>query len=370
MLLSKSKEGLQKALDIVEEYCRKWRLKVNQSKTKTMIFSRGNRIINAEFKINGNALENVKEFKYLGIIVHKKNCTFTPSLKYLRLKATRAFYALKSKVNVYKLPLKVALKLIDSTIKPILLYCSEVWEPFLNQDADKWDKENVIEKAYLEFIKQLLGVNRSTTNAMVRGELDRHSLQEEILRRNINYTKYLHQKDVSWHVKQAYLFELTRDPSCITLFRSIDRHAAELHRIHGQFLPYANPYENLYKISYPKLKLLTYQLFHNEWVKKLSSSPKADTYRKIKAGMKYEKYLDHPIRKERVCMTKLRTSDHKLMIEEQRHYRPKPPRPERTCYVCHDKVEDEIHFLTECNLYGFYNRHWGGYMITSPWLPH
>ena len=59
-------------------------------------------------------------------------------------------------------------------------------------------------------------------------------------------------------------------------------------------------------------------------------------------------------------MTKLRTSDHKLMIEELRRRRPKPPREERTCFMCHDKVEDEIHFLTDCRLYGSYDQHWGG----------
>ncbi len=366
VLLSKSKEGLQKALDIVEKYCEKWRLKINHSKTKSMVFSKGNQIIKAEFTINGIALENVKEFKYLGITIHKKSCTFTPTLKYLRVKATRAFYALKSKVNIYNLPLKVALKLIDSTIKPILLYGSEVWEPFLNQDLEKWDKENVIEKAYLQFLKQLLGVNRSTTNAMVRGELDRHSLQEEILRRSINYTNYLWQKEDSWYAKQAYSFELSRDPACTTIFSSIDRHAEELHKIHGSFHPFKNPYQTLYQISYPKLTALTYQLFHGEWKKKLEQSPKADTYNTIKGGMKYEPYLDHKNRRERVAMTKLRTSDHKLMIEDMRKLRPKPPREERTCFMCHDKVEDETHFLTECHLYGSYGHHWGGIQDQVP----
>ena len=76
--------------------------------------------------------------------------------------------------------------------------------------------------------------------------------------------------------------------------------------------------------------------------------------------MKYEPYLDHKIRRERVTMTKLRTSDHKLMIEDLRKWRPKPPREERTCIMCHGKVEDETHFLTECRLYGSYAHHWGG----------
>lgn len=360
VLISKTKAGLQKALDIVEQYCETWRLKINHSKTKTMVFSRGNRVIKAEFTINGTALENVKEFKYLGITIHKKNCTFTPTLKYLRLKATRAFYALKSKVNIYKLPLKVALKLLDSVIKPILLYCSEVWEPYLDQDHEKWDKENDIEKAYLQFLKQLLGVNRSTTNALIRGELDRHSLQEEILRRNINYTNYLSNKEDTWYAKQAYLFEISRNTTSTSIMTSIDRYTADMYQIHEHFLPYKNPYQNLYDLSNLKLKRLTYQLFHSIWTRTIGQSTKADTYKKFKGGMKYEPYLDHTNRSERVAMTKLRTSDHKLMIEELRRRRPKPPREERTCFMCHDKVEDEIHFLTDCRLYGSYDQHWGG----------
>ena len=179
VLLSTSKEGLQRSIDITEKFCQTWRLKINHSKTKTMVFSRGNKMINTSFNINGETLENVKEFKYLGITIHKKSCSFTPTLKYFRLKATRALYALRNKINFNNIPIKVALKLFDAIIKPILLYGSEVWEPFINQDDTKWD-QNDIERTYLQFLKRTLGVNRSTTTAMVRGELNRHSLQEEI----------------------------------------------------------------------------------------------------------------------------------------------------------------------------------------------
>ena len=105
VLLSTTKEGLQKALDVVHDYCSTWKLKINSAKTKTVVFSRGNRRINASFNINGETLENAKEYKYLGIIIHKKNCSFNPALKYLRTKATRAIFALRSKVNVNKLPI-------------------------------------------------------------------------------------------------------------------------------------------------------------------------------------------------------------------------------------------------------------------------
>ena len=81
-------------------------------------------------------------------------------------------YALRAKININTLPLRIALKLFDAIIKPILLYGSEVWEPFLNQDESKWD-QNDVEKTYTQFLKKILGVNRSTTTAMVRGELSR-----------------------------------------------------------------------------------------------------------------------------------------------------------------------------------------------------
>ena len=47
------------------------------------------------------------------------------------------------------------------------------------------------------------------------------------------------------------------------------------------------------------------------------------------------------------ALTKLRLSDHKLMIEEGRRKR---PREERKCKTC-NKIEDEIHFLLDCDKY-------------------
>ena len=122
----------------------------------------------------------------------------------LKNKATRALYALRSKVNVNNLPITIALKLYDTLIKPILHYASEVCEPFVKNEAEQWDQSD-IEKVYTQFLKQLLGVNRSTTTtAMARGELNRHSLQEEILRRNIKYARYIYNKEDHYFVKQAY----------------------------------------------------------------------------------------------------------------------------------------------------------------------
>ena len=256
------------------------------------------------------------------------------------------------------LPIPIALKLFDALIKPILLYASEVWEPFVKNEPDQWD-QNDIEKVYTQFLKQILGVNRSTTTAMVRGELNRHSLQEEILRRNINYARYIQEKEDTCLVKQAYIYELKRAVDNTTFFSTMQKHASQINNMESTaFYPYADPFENIYQLEPKRLRMITQELFHNSWKQKLESSTKADTYRTFKDNMKFEPYLLHTNRKERVAMTKLRISDHKLMIEVGRHRNPSIPREERTCYMCNNKVEDELHFLTECRLYGSKNQYW------------
>ena len=258
-------------------------------------------------------------------------------------------------MNINKLPIPIATKLYDALIKPILLYASEVWEPFIKNDPEGWDK-NEIEKTYLQFLRQILGVNRSATRAMVRGELNQHSLQEEVLRRHINYAKYIQGKEDTSIVKQAYTYELNRPNENTSFFSTMQKHTAEIYELNNTFHPYADPYVNIYEIT--KLRSVTHEIFHREWKRKLEDSSKCDTYRLFKDQMKFELYLLHPNRKERVAMTKLRISDHKLMIETERHKTPIPPREERLCYMCSTKIEDEVHFLTECKLYGSNNDFW------------
>ena len=86
--------------------------------------------------------------------------------------------------------------------------------------------------------------------------------------------------------------------------------------------------------------------------------------------MKFEAYILHPNRKERTLMSKLRTSDHKLMIEVARHNHPIPPREERVCYMCSTKMEDEIHFLTECKIYGSKDLFWNQVYEKFPQTSH
>ena len=169
-----------------------------------MTFTKGTQKEKYKFSIDTHPIENVKQYKYLGITINAKNCSFNPTQIDLSCKATNALYAINSKIPLKLMPIKTALKLFDACISPILLYGSEVWCTFMVNDYRKWEL-SPIENVHTQFLKRMLGVNYSTTNILVRRECGRNPLQENILNRNINYLKYITNKDDTTLVKQALI---------------------------------------------------------------------------------------------------------------------------------------------------------------------
>ena len=76
---------------------------------------------------------------------------------------------------------------------------------------------------------------------------------------------------------------------------------------------------------------------------------KGEFYCRFKLFIKLEPYLTLiQNRKQRVSYSELRLCDHKLNIEVLRHQKFKVPRDQRTCALCFNECEDEIHFLLNC----------------------
>ena len=190
------------------------------------------------------------------------------------------------------------------------------------------------------FVKQSSGITLHCNSNAQKETLQLHS-------------KY---KSVIAIIPTAYTSELNRGSEKKTFFSSILRHTAEINTIaNNNLCPYADPFLNLYATK--ELKKVT-EVFSNQWKQKLQASTKVDTYRTFKMNMRYETYLSHPRKRERIAMTKLRISDHKLMVEKGRHSYPIIRREDRKCHMCTAEVENEVHFLTNCKIYGSQNDFW------------
>ena len=69
VIFANSAEELKQSLDLLLNYCNIWKLTVNVAKTKVMVFRKGGMLPrNMSFYYNGERLEIVKEFKYLGMV--------------------------------------------------------------------------------------------------------------------------------------------------------------------------------------------------------------------------------------------------------------------------------------------------------------
>ena len=80
VILADTKEGVQKALNILQSSCEIWKLEVNVNKTKVMIFSKGKIRLKYEFKLQNKTLEIVDSYSYLGL-VFKYNGNFNETRK-------------------------------------------------------------------------------------------------------------------------------------------------------------------------------------------------------------------------------------------------------------------------------------------------
>ena len=70
VLVADSQEDLQKMLDVVGGFFKRWRLEVNLSKTKVMAF--GVRALGSmQVRWKGKMVEEVAEYKYLGLLLEK-----------------------------------------------------------------------------------------------------------------------------------------------------------------------------------------------------------------------------------------------------------------------------------------------------------
>ena len=121
MLLSESKYDLQCALDVFGSYCAEWKLTVNTEKTKVLIFSSGRPRKTDRYYYNGEQLEIVNEYKYLGIMFSRSG-KFAKTKKYLSEQANKAMFSLLRKIRTLNLPITLQIELFNKTIKPILLY--------------------------------------------------------------------------------------------------------------------------------------------------------------------------------------------------------------------------------------------------------
>ena len=332
ILFSETEEGLNTLLSELKTYSDLNHLKINTDKTKCMIFNKTGRLIRRNFFLGTKRLENVRCYKYLGLMITPSGEIRT-ALDDLRSRALKAYMALKNKLGIsFRDHVDDTIGLFDSLVKPILLYGSDFW------GCLKQPKNNPIENLHMQFCRQILGVQRNTTNSGVLLELGRTPLLLEARRLSIKNWERIKDQKGNFLVTNSYENQWEQ---------SWSKQIEKLLSAHGMHYKIPENASNTGNAFFGRTK----DIFIQEALCGITNpDAKLRTYGLIKHKFEREEYLVQ-IRntKHRQTLSKFRLSNHKLMIEVGRHM--KVPKEDRICEVCKNGVEDEIHFLIKCQLY-------------------
>ena len=126
-ILSETEDGLNNMLKELALYTEENSLTINIDKTKAIIFNKTGRLLRRNFKYNNSIIETVKEYKYLGFLLVPSG-SIVQGLNDLKSRGNRAFFQIKTKMGEYfRLKPKIAIKLFNTLVKPVLLYMADLW---------------------------------------------------------------------------------------------------------------------------------------------------------------------------------------------------------------------------------------------------
>ncbi|XP_028982325.1 uncharacterized protein LOC114841493 [Diachasma alloeum] len=175
IILAFSSIDLKLKLRILEEYCSDNGLTINIGKTKVMIFRKGGRLPSANhaFQLNGNPVEIVTEYTYLGV-------KFTSTATGRAASAAAASRSRVASSAVLRLLSSIGAdswegtkRLHSSIVTSTLLYPSSLWA---------LRHLPVLEAAHLSFFKRLFNLPRYTPGYSIRLETGIHGVSLEVIK--------------------------------------------------------------------------------------------------------------------------------------------------------------------------------------------
>lgn len=333
VIVSENETDLQNSLNIFEKYCLKWKLTVNVSKTKILLVGTRKKNYNIKFLFNGQELEIVNEYKYLGIYVSRSGSNLTAK-KHIAEQANKAMFSLLKKIRILNLPIDLQVDIFCKTIRPILLYGCEIWG-FGNLD--------ILERVQLKFFKLILNLKKSTPSNMIYGELGVLPLEVDIKSRIVAFWSRLHNVESRKLSSNLYFNMFINQNQIKCKWIENVRH-----------LIVSNGYGYLWNVfSDVNAKWLTLSFkqkikdqFMQNWKGNISQTSSAKCYNLVKENFVQSKYINILPKKNCKTMMAFLCRNHRLPIEVGRWH--SIPIPERKCQLCHIHIGDEFHYVLEC----------------------
>ena len=193
-LLSHHLQDMQEKVDSLREASKRVGLKINSQKTKVL---RTNHKQEAPITIEGAAVEDVKEFVYLGSKISHTGGTdedITARIK----KARQAFAILRPVWMSTAIQTHTKLRIFDSNVKSVLLYGSETWRVIKNSS-------NKIQTFINKCLQRILNVKwfDRVPNTTLWERAKQEQLAVQVRRQRWRWVGHMLRKDTANVTRQA-----------------------------------------------------------------------------------------------------------------------------------------------------------------------
>ena len=332
VLLAENELDMQKMLSHTSEWCKKWRMSINEKKTNIVHFRNPrNPMSGFEFHLGQKKINYVNSYKYLGLYVDE-SMNFVQGSTVLSESAGRALGGVIGKIKTLKdVGFLTYTTLYKACVCPILDYGAGVW------GHGKFPKSVTIHN---RAIRYFLGVHKFAPMAAASGDTGWEPcevrwkiciarLWNRLIDMNDNR---LTKKVFNWDIQQ-------NGPWAEDMHDMLSEHGLEEVFLRQE------------KVNIGILKDRLIEKIKTSWAEEIGNKPKLRSYREFKFDYKTEKYvLFNLSKKQRSLCAQTRGGILPLHLETGRFAG--SAEEDRICQMCDlNEIENEYHFVLYCPLY-------------------
>ncbi len=333
VVIAENEDNLTEAMQIVQKYCVKWRIQINQEKSQVIHFRNKNvKRSNRSITIGNNELVYTDKYKYLGVLFNE-HLSFEDNANQMADSASRALGALINKFQYIKnMGFETYFRLFNSCVMPVMEYGAEIWG---------FKEYRKTDQVLYNAIRYYLGVHKFTPIIGLLGETGRVPTMYSRWTHMLRLWNHLIQLPENRLVKRIFNVDhhMKKNNWCTQIDNILSKLGMHEHFVNKKYVCIENVRNNL-KV-----------LYEEKWSSKVDASPKLRTYKIFKKSLEIEDYLKYNLsRAERSILAQFRLGVLPLRLETGRFVREDIDK--RICTFCNNgEIENEAHFLLRCNVY-------------------
>ena len=330
VLLAETELDLQKMLTCANNWCKKWRLSINEKKTEIMHF-KNPAMRTSDFQFGESKLNYTKYYKCLGFYLDE-HMNFIKGTSILTESANRALGGVIAKTKVLRdLGFSTYSKLYQACVCPVLDYVAGVW------GFKQYPKSEAVHNRAMRYF---LGIHKFTPTLAIMGDMGWEP------------------NEVRWSMHMVRLWNRILGLNSNRIVRKIfewdilirGAWATDMYDILLR-AGYEDHYYNKEKVESMIIKEILFQNVKDRWALDILCKPKLRTYCEIKHVYGPEDYFLYNLpKKKRSLCAQIRAGILGLHIETGRYVG--TPEEDRLCGMCDlNEIENEMHFVFYCPFY-------------------